>query len=107
MLTGVPVTSVSPVDTLLWARFLDRRPPGDVILRELLARIGMRLDQIAESWFGRGEKREMTAEDWDRYYEWHFWEKREDSPEKLAEEQEIRDAWGSAYEAVSKVDASE
>ena len=104
MATGQPLRDVvsHPGEMAVWERFMERRPPGDPIVRKLMARVGVMLETFMSS----GEKqlpREPTQEEIDRYYSWHFWEKRPDDlpSEEQTEQDDIKAAWGAAYEAVT------
>ena len=102
MATGQPLRDVvlHPGEMAVWDRFFDRRPAGDPIVRILVARVGVMLETFMSS--GDEKSRPMTPADWDRYYRWHFWEKRPDDlpSEEQTEQDDIKAAWGAAYETV-------
>ena len=102
MATGQPLRTVlgAPAEVAMWERFFERRPPGDPIVRVLVARIGVLLETFMSD--PKSPPRPMTPEDWDRYYRWHFWEERpEELPSEAQQEQDdIRAAWGDAYQTI-------
>lgn len=81
-----------PAELAMWARRWEREPPGDPILRVLLARIGCEL-QMART----GELPDLAS--------WFFWKQDvvAEAEAEADEEEEIRDAWGDLYETVTDV----
>ncbi len=99
MATGLPFQVVldNPALMAMFGHFFDRRPPGDAIVRVLVARIGMMLENFMSD--PNAPPRPMTPEDIRRYQSWFFWEKHEDLLQIEREAQdEIADVWGPAYQ---------
>ena len=86
----------------LWELHYKRCPPGDPILRELVAMLAIVLENFMSSDEDK-PPRPLTQKDIDRHKRWFFWRDGKEWDELAAEEgsgnseSEIAEAWGPAY----------
>lgn len=96
------------MEPLLWERELERNPPDHVWLRriaETVALLGYKIETFMAAYAGSQEKPEPE--------DWFSWREATDPADAgpsgpgVATEEEIRDAWGGAYDTLRSENAGE